>query len=126
MVLYYKEYITEQIFLEIHGERNYIRINSYRLRGKNHGKIKIQLTTVPKEKPDINGIAFGTHFSDHMFLMDYVEARADKPQNSAIRPHLFGAFHGFHYAQEIFEGMKAYRTPEGRIQLSGPWKISAG
>ena len=23
----------------------------------------------------------------------------------------------FHYAQEIFEGMKAYRTAEGKIQL---------
>jgi branched-chain amino acid aminotransferase len=26
----------------------------------------------------------------------------------------------FHYAQEIFEGMKAYRTPEGKVQLFRP------
>ena len=26
----------------------------------------------------------------------------------------------FHYAQELFEGMKAYRTPEGKVQLFRP------
>ena len=28
----------------------------------------------------------------------------------------------FHYAQEIFEGMKAYRTPEGQVQLFRPYE----
>ena len=34
-------------------------------------QISITKTTAPKEKPDLNGIAFGTVFTDHMFLMDY-------------------------------------------------------
>ena len=33
--------------------------------------IQITKTTTPKEKPNLDGIAFGTVFTDHMFLMDY-------------------------------------------------------
>ena len=31
----------------------------------------------------------------------------------------------FHYAQECFEGLKAYRTPEGKVQLFRPDKNGA-
>jgi branched-chain amino acid aminotransferase len=85
-------------------------------------KIKVQLTTAPRNKPDINGIAFGTHFSDHMFLMNYVEGQGWI--NPRIVPYgpisLEPSAMVFHYAQEIFEGMKAYRTGDGRIQLFRP------
>ncbi len=34
-------------------------------------EITIQKTTTPKAKPQIEGIPFGTYFSDHMFIMNY-------------------------------------------------------
>ena len=85
-------------------------------------EIKIQRTTTPRKKPDIDGIIFGTHFSDHMFLMDYVEGQGwIDPRIVPYGPiSLEPSAMVFHYAQEIFEGMKAYRTTYGRIQLFRP------
>ncbi len=85
-------------------------------------EIKIVKTTTPRKKPDVNGIPFGTYFSDHMFLLDYSK---DKGWHDArIVPYgplsLEPSAMVLHYAQEAFEGMKAYRTAEGRIQLFRP------
>ena len=85
--------------------------------------IKITKTTAPKTKPaDESKLGFGKIFSDHMFLMDY-----DKGQgwhDARIVPYapfaLDPACVVFHYAQEIFEGMKAYRTADNKIQLFRP------
>ena len=84
--------------------------------------IQITRTTTPKAKPELNGLPFGTYFSDHMFLMNYVDGKG------WINPRIvpYGPFElepssmVFHYAQEMFEGMKAYRTAEGKIQLFRP------
>jgi branched-chain amino acid aminotransferase len=85
-------------------------------------KIKIERTDKPKAKPDLTGIPFGTYFTDHMFLMDYVKGQGWL--NPRIVPYgpltLDPAAMVFHYAQEIFEGMKAYRTAAGSIQLFRP------
>ncbi|MBQ8852355.1 MAG: branched-chain amino acid aminotransferase [Oscillibacter sp.] len=84
--------------------------------------IKITLTTTPKAKPDENKLGFGKIFSDHMFLMDY-----DPEQgwhDARIVPYapfqLDPACVVFHYAQELFEGLKAYRTADNTIQLFRP------
>ena len=37
--------------------------------------IQITRTTTPKAKPELNGLPFGTYFSDHMFLMNYVDGK---------------------------------------------------
>ncbi|MGE4354787.1 MAG: branched-chain amino acid aminotransferase [Oscillospiraceae bacterium] len=85
-------------------------------------KITIQRTSTPKEKPNVNGIPFGTYFTDHMFMMNYVKGQGWI--NPRIVPYgpisLEPSAMVFHYAQEIFEGLKAYRTPEGKIQLFRP------
>ena len=84
--------------------------------------IRIERTKTPKQKPEINGIPFGTYFSDHMFLMDYhegqgwVDPRIVPYGPIALEPSAMV----LHYAQEIFEGLKAYRTAEGKIQLFRP------
>ena len=87
-------------------------------------KITIQRTSAPKAKPDVNGIPFGTYFTDHMFLMDYVKGQGWI--NPRIVPYgpisLEPSAMVFHYAQEIFEGLKAYRTAEGKIQLFRPYE----
>ena len=82
--------------------------------------IKITKTTHPKEKPqDESKLGFGKKFSDHMFLMDYTAGEGW--HDARIVPYgpweMDPATTVFHYAQEIFEGMKAYRTAEGKVQL---------
>ena len=86
--------------------------------------IKYELTTERKNKPDWNNLGFGRYFTDHMFIMDYDkgmgwhDARIIPYQNLSLDP----ACMVFHYAQEMFEGLKAYRTPDGEIQLFRPDK----
>lgn len=87
-------------------------------------EIKIQLTDQPKSKPDMKSVKFGRSFSDHMFLMDY---NSEKGWHDArIVPYGPLSFDMasmvFHYAQEVFEGMKAYRTAEGKIQFFRPFE----
>jgi len=86
-------------------------------------KIKIIKTSSPKAKPDYNNLGFGKYFTDHMFLMGY---SPDKGWHDArIVPYgplqLDPAAMVLHYAQETFEGMKAYHTPDGRTLLFRPW-----
>ncbi len=89
--------------------------------------IQITKTTTPKEKPDQKHLGFGHIYTDHMFIMDYTEGqgwhspRIEPYHNISLDP----AAIVFHYAQECFEGMKAYRTAEGRIQLFRPEKNAA-
>ncbi|MCL2634734.1 MAG: branched-chain amino acid aminotransferase [Oscillospiraceae bacterium] len=84
--------------------------------------ITINKTTTPKAKPtDETQLGFGRIFSDHMFVMEYDEGQWHSPRiepfaDLSISP----AAMVLHYGQEIFEGMKAYRTPENKIQLFRP------
>lgn len=85
--------------------------------------IKIQLTDSPKQKPtDESSLGFGQVFSDHMFLMNYsvdkgwYDHRIVPYDNFSLSP----AASVFHYGCEIFEGLKAYRTADGDIQLFRP------
>ena len=85
--------------------------------------IKITRTTCPKEKPqDESKLGFGKKFTDHMFVMDYTEGEGW--HDARIVPYapfqLDPATVVFHYAHEIFEGMKAYRTADDTIQLFRP------
>ena len=83
----------------------------------------IQKTANPAPKPDPNTLKFGKAFTDHMFIMEY-ETGKDW-HNGRIVPYgpltLDPAAAVFHYGQEIFEGMKAYRTADRRVQLFRPY-----
>lgn len=87
-------------------------------------QIKIQKTTTPKAKPDWKNLGFGHNFTDHMFIMDYDEgqgwhdARVVPYQPVVLDPSALV----FHYAQECFEGLKAYRLADGSVQLFRPDK----
>ena len=87
-------------------------------------EIKIIKTTSPKVKPDENALGFGNYFTDHMFTMKYTEGKGwHSPTISPYAPiSLDPAAMVFHYAQEVFEGLKAYRSPEGKILLFRPEK----
>ncbi|MEE1238527.1 MAG: branched-chain amino acid aminotransferase [Acutalibacteraceae bacterium] len=85
-------------------------------------KIEVTKTTAPKEKPDSSTLGFGKIFTDHMFVMDY---SADKGWHDAkIVPFgnisLHPASTVLHYGSEIFEGLKAYRRADGKVQLFRP------
>jgi len=86
--------------------------------------IEIQLTTAKKQKPDPNKLGFGVHYTDHMFILNYsVEEGWHNPRIVPYQPiQLDPAAKVFHYGQTIFEGLKAYRTEEGRILLFRPQK----
>jgi branched-chain amino acid aminotransferase len=76
-----------------------------------------------KTKPaDENNLGFGKIFTDHLFIMKYTEK--DWWHNASIEPYrpliLDPAAMCFHYAQEIFEGLKAYRGKDNSIYLFRP------
>lgn len=86
-------------------------------------EIKITKAATLKAKPeDESKLGFGQIFTDHMFVMDYTEGKGW--HDARIVPYapfsLDPACVVFHYAQEIFEGMKAYRTADNKIQLFRP------
>jgi branched-chain amino acid aminotransferase len=75
-----------------------------------------------KSKPDDANLGFGTLFTDHMFNMDY---NLDGGWHAArIEPYgsieMDPATMFLHYGQGVFEGLKAYRTDSGQIQLFRP------
>lgn len=84
--------------------------------------IEEELTKAPKQKPDVSRVGFGTVFTDHMFMLDYEEGRGwHSPrvvpyQSISLDP----AAKVFHYGQTVFEGLKAYRTADGRILVFRP------
>ena len=85
--------------------------------------IKITKTTSPKAIPtDESKLGFGKISTDHMFLMDYsIEQGWHDPRIVPYAPfQLDPACVIFHYAQELFEGLKAYRTADNKIQLFRP------
>ena len=88
------------------------------------------LTTLPHPAPVstearaaiLAAPGFGLHFTDHMVCVDWSEA--DGWHNATIGPRgpiaLDPAAAVLHYAQEIFEGLKAYVQSDGAITLFRP------
>ena len=87
----------------------------------------MQLKVLPldKKKPlieDESQLNFGKQFTDRMFVMQYKsgqgwhDARIQPYQAFSLEP----AAMVLHYAQEIFEGLKAFRRPDGKIALFRP------
>ena len=86
-------------------------------------ELKIELTKTPKAKPtDDSKLGFGGIFTDHMFVMNYDEGEGW--HDARIVPYapieLDPSAMCLHYGQEVFEGLKAYRTADGSIQLFRP------
>ena len=85
-------------------------------------EIKITRAATLKEKPDSSTLVFGQSMTDHMFLVDYDAGRGwHDPRIVPYGPlQIDPAAKVLHYAEEIFEGLKAYRTADGTIQLFRP------
>jgi branched-chain amino acid aminotransferase len=89
-------------------------------------EISTTLTTEPVDDDRLAEIlaapGFGTHFTDHMFTVEWTP---DTGWHAArITPYgpltLDPATAVLHYAQEIFEGMKAYKLADGGVGLFRP------
>src|ERR1700712_4847849 len=84
------------------------------------------ITTIPVLKirhskiktVDFNNLEFGKYISDHMLVCDYANGEWNPPQimpfsNLSLSP----AALALHYGQTVFEGMKAFRMEDGRINI---------
>ncbi len=85
--------------------------------------IKLTRTTAPKAKPAPGEkLGFGHVFTDHMFVMNYTagtgwhDARIVPFENISLSP----AAMVYHYGQEMFEGLKAYKDEAGNAYLFRP------
>ncbi len=85
-------------------------------------EIAFKKATSLKKHPEDSALGFGTYFTDHMFNMDY--SRDKGWHNPRIEPYgpmeMDPSTMVLHYGQAIFEGLKAYRTESGDIQLFRP------
>jgi branched-chain amino acid aminotransferase len=71
---------------------------------------------------DLNNLAFGKHFTDHMFVAEYdngqwLEASIMPYDKMSFSP----AASMMHYGQAIFEGLKAYRGDKGEVLAFRPY-----
>ncbi|MDR0946754.1 MAG: branched-chain amino acid aminotransferase [Ruminococcus sp.] len=88
-------------------------------------EIKVTKTENPKTKPAPGTpLGFGKIFTDHMFIMNF--DTGEGWHNARIVPYapipLDPASMCFHYGQEVFEGLKAYKRPDGKVSLFRPDK----
>lgn len=84
--------------------------------------IQISLSEKKKDKVPADQLVFGTTFTDHMFIADYIEGIGW--HNHRVVPYapitLDPSATIFHYGQTIFEGMKAYLSEDGVVRLFRP------
>ena len=88
-------------------------------------KITVERTKHPRSKPqDQSKLGFGKIFTDHMYIMPFDREQGwHDPKIVPYQPvSLEPASMVFHYGQEMFEGLKAYRTEDGRVLLFRPDK----
>ena len=87
-------------------------------------EIRIERNQKHGTLPPSDQLGFGTVFTDHMFVMDY--SSRDGWHDARIVPYgpisMSPAASVLHYGTEVFEGLKAYRTPDGSVQLFRPWE----
>ena len=81
--------------------------------------ISVTATATPKTRPADDALQFGTVFTDHMFVLDYAEGRGwHDPRIVPYQPFILEpAAAVLHYAQAVFDGLKAFRGGDGTIRL---------
>lgn len=84
--------------------------------------IAVRRAVESKPKPQQSGLSFGTVFTDHMAVMRYEEGRGWHDLH--IEPYapltLDPAAAVLHYAQAVFDGLKAFRGDDGTVRLFRP------
>lgn len=85
-------------------------------------EIEIRRAVELKPHPSASELAFGRVFTDHMFVMDHsVDRGWHDPRIVPYGPFSLEPAAGvFHYGQAMFDGLKAFRTRDGRVRLFRP------
>ncbi|KAG1828691.1 aminotransferase [Suillus variegatus] len=85
-------------------------------------RLTVTKTTSPKELPASKSLLFGRTFSDHMLKIRWTEATGwEAPSIEPFGPiGLSPSATVLHYAQSLFEGMKAYRHEDGTVTMFRP------
>jgi branched-chain amino acid aminotransferase len=79
------------------------------------------MTRVIRELLPTKDLGFGIYFCESMLYSEYNDGKWSKPEFiNASEFSISPAAKALHYAQEIFEGLKAFRTANGEIQLFRP------
>ncbi|KAL1682015.1 aminotransferase [Schizophyllum commune] len=88
----------------------------------NPNNLVIKKNTNPKAPPPSNQLAFGHTFTDHMLTIPWDATKGwGTPTIEPYGPfHLEPSSTVLHYAQTLFEGMKAYRDDNGKVTLFRP------
>ncbi len=86
--------------------------------------IRITRATTLKKKPKDGELGFGQIFTDHMFLADFQEEKGW--YDPRVEPYgpipMDPAAAVLHYAQAVFDGLKAFRGVDGKVRLFRPDK----
>src|SRR5215211_1522262 len=70
------------------------------------------------QEVDWKHLEFGKYVSDHMFICTYKDGQWQHPQIKPFQNILLSPTAlVLHYGQSIFEGMKAFRMQDGRINI---------
>ena len=70
---------------------------------------------------DFDHLAFGSTFTDHMFVCDFKDGTWETPQIVPYAPmQISPAASVLHYGQAVFEGMKAFKDNNGGVWLFRP------
>jgi len=97
------------------------------LKARSKMNIKIEPLSPEQTKPVTHPTSFAKEFSNRMFIQEYTTGTGWR--DATIKAYspitLDPSTAVFHYAQEIFEGTKAYRRPDGHINLFRPWENAA-
>ena len=95
----------------------------------------LQIAVTPTDRPVsedrlaeiLESPGFGLHFTDHMFVVEWTPAEGW--HDARVTPYaplsVDPATAVLHYAQEIFEGMKAYRHEDGSVWTFRPEENAA-
>lgn len=68
-----------------------------------------------------DNLVFGKEYADHMLVCDYKDGEWHTPEIVPFENFSFSPATSFiHYGQAIFEGVKAYRQPDGSIAIFRP------
>lgn len=87
-------------------------------------QVDIQIKTAQTSKLnelELNNVPFGKYFTDHMLEADFEDGEWKNIEIKPYQPLLFQpSLAVFHYGQAIFEGIKAYKTHDGKTIIFRP------
>jgi len=114
--------VFKRIFVDKCSQKMITKQQSRLISSFRSDDLKIEVPKNLKLKPPVSELGFGKHFTDHMLRISWNENIGwDKPiicqlQDFKMHP----ASKVLHYAQELFEGMKAYRGVDNEIRMFRP------